>query len=193
MRILLLAATIACGFPVQKAEAHADRAHQYDQVEQRNSFQPRRQRSAHVSKARVKVVVCNRRSCWRGKATVTLTFTPRSEYDHAPNLVQRARSFVGQGAREIGLHRTSLWCSAFLRHVAGTQGVNDLALSWLNRPRVTASIGAIAVMHRGRGGHVGIVSGFDRHGNPILISGNHGRRVRETVYPRHRIVAYVAA
>ena len=53
-------------------------------------------------------------------------------------------------------------------------------------------IGAIAVMSRGRrGGHVGIVSGIDPHGNPIIISGNHGRRVAESVYPRGRIYAYV--
>ena len=42
------------------------------------------------------------------------------------------------------------------------------------------------------GGHVGIVSGIDRYGNPILISGNNGRYgVAETVYPRARILAYV--
>ena len=53
-------------------------------------------------------------------------------------------------------------------------------------------VGAIAVMSRGkRGGHVGVVSGIDSNGNPIIISGNHARRVAETVYPRGRIYAYV--
>jgi uncharacterized protein (TIGR02594 family) len=53
-------------------------------------------------------------------------------------------------------------------------------------------VGAIAVMSRGkRGGHVGIVSGIDASGNPIIISGNHNRRVAESVYPRGRIYAYV--
>jgi uncharacterized protein (TIGR02594 family) len=53
-------------------------------------------------------------------------------------------------------------------------------------------VGAIAVMSRGkRGGHVGVVSGFDKSGNPIVISGNHGGRVAEAVYPRGRIYAYV--
>ena len=53
-------------------------------------------------------------------------------------------------------------------------------------------VGAIAVMSRGkRGGHVGVVSGIDANGNPIIISGNHGRRVAEAVYPRGRIYAYV--
>ena len=52
-------------------------------------------------------------------------------------------------------------------------------------------VGAIAVMSRRGGGHVGIVSGFDGSGNPILISGNNGNRVRETSYSKGRIYAYV--
>ena len=53
-------------------------------------------------------------------------------------------------------------------------------------------IGAIAVMTRGpRGGHVGVVSGVDADGNPIVISGNHNRTVAEAVYPRGRVYAYV--
>ena len=47
-------------------------------------------------------------------------------------------------------------------------------------------------MSRGRrGGHVGVVSGIDANGNPIVVSGNHGRRVAESVYPRGRVYAYV--
>ena len=59
----------------------------------------------------------------------------------------------------------------------------------ISEPRV----GAIAVLTRGRnGGHVGIVSGIDEHGNPIVISGNnYGRKVGESTYPRSRIYAYV--
>ena len=53
-------------------------------------------------------------------------------------------------------------------------------------------VGAIAVMSRGAtGGHVGVVSGIDASGNPIIISGNHGHRVAESTYPRGRIYAYV--
>ena len=60
-------------------------------------------------------------------------------------------------------------------------------------PRVYGpQVGAIAVMSRGRrGGHVGVVSGIDASGNPIIISGNHGHRVAEATYPRGRIYAYV--
>ncbi len=53
-------------------------------------------------------------------------------------------------------------------------------------------VGALAVMSRGRGGgHVGVVSGIDAAGNPVIISGNHGHRVAESVYPRGRVYAYV--
>jgi hypothetical protein len=103
-------------------------------------------------------------------------------------LVARARSYMGQTASQIGLRRT-LWCSAFLRHLTNARGVDDRAISWLSQPRTTARVGAIAVMRH----HVGIVTGFDRHGNPILVSGNHGRRVGEGVYSAHRIIAYVSA
>ena len=46
-------------------------------------------------------------------------------------------------------------------------------------------------MGRRGGGHVGVVSGIDAKGNPIVVSGNHGRRVAESVYSRSRIYAYV--
>ena len=46
-------------------------------------------------------------------------------------------------------------------------------------------------MGRNGGGHVGVVSGVDANGNPIIISGNHNRRVAESVYPKGRIITYV--
>jgi hypothetical protein len=52
-------------------------------------------------------------------------------------------------------------------------------------------VGAIAVMSRRGGGHVGVVSGIDAKGNVIVVSGNHNRRVAESTYPRSRIYAYV--
>jgi uncharacterized protein (TIGR02594 family) len=82
-----------------------------------------------------------------------------------------------------------------LKRVGLSGTSSDLARSFasyghrLSGPKV----GAIAVMSRGRsGGHVGVVSGFDRSGNPIIISGNYSHRVAEAVYTRSRIYAYVA-
>jgi hypothetical protein len=102
-------------------------------------------------------------------------------------LVERARAYMGQTAAQIGLRR-SLWCSAFMRYITGASGVDDRAISWRNKPRVAAAVGTIAVMRH----HVGVVSGFDGRGNPRIVSGNHGRRVGESVYPRNRIIAFVS-
>ena len=109
-----------------------------------------------------------------------------------PYLVAKARQYLGMNARQVGLHRTTLWCSAFLRFIAGSPpGVDDRAISWnkakwRTRPRV----GTIVVL-RSRRIHVGVVSGFDENANPRVISGNHNNRVVEAVYPKSRVIAYV--
>ena len=108
-------------------------------------------------------------------------------------LVEQARAYIGQSAGQIGLHRRTLWCATFLNHLTGGGTGSDLARSWLSRPHVAPQVGAVAVITRRGGGHVGIVSGFDSSGNPIVISGNHGHRVGEGVYPRGRVLAYVSA
>lgn len=108
-------------------------------------------------------------------------------------LVSVARHYIGTNPT----NRARLWCARFMNLVlsrAGYHGTgSDAALSFAHYGRRISGprIGAIAVMRRKGGGHVGVVSGFDRRGNPILISGNHGHRVAEAVYPRRRILAYV--
>jgi uncharacterized protein (TIGR02594 family) len=75
----------------------------------------------------------------------------------------------------------------------GHRGGGNLALGYLKYGTRVAGpqVGAIAVMGRHGGGHVGVVSGIDANGNPIVISGNHNRTVAESVYPSGRITAYV--
>ena len=108
-------------------------------------------------------------------------------------------SLVADARRYIGTNptgRSSLWCGAFMDKVlkdAGLPGGGNLALGYLHYGHRVAGpqVGAIAVMGRRRGGHVGVVSGLDPNGNPIIVSGNHNRTVAESVYPRGRIIAYV--
>lgn len=109
-------------------------------------------------------------------------------------LVDHARRYLGSNPTG----RSSLWCARFLNMVlerSGRSGTgSDMASSFSSFGRRISGpqVGAIAVMSRGkRGGHVGIVSGIDESGNPIVISGNHGGRVAESTYPRGRIYAYV--
>jgi hypothetical protein len=42
-----------------------------------------------------------------------------------------------------------------------------------------------------KNGHVGVVRGTDGQGNPILVSGNHGPTVTQSVYPKSEVMAYV--
>jgi uncharacterized protein (TIGR02594 family) len=110
------------------------------------------------------------------------------------DLVAEARRWMGTNPTG----RSSLWCARFMNFVlkrAGYRGTgSDMARSFASYGRRISGprVGAIAVLARGkRGGHVGVVSGLDSNGNPILISGNHGRRVGEGVYSRGRVIAYV--
>jgi uncharacterized protein (TIGR02594 family) len=104
----------------------------------------------------------------------------------------------GRTASQLGLP-TRLWCADFMNFVlrkSGGKGTHSRAArsfleygKRLDGPRV----GAIAIMYRkgANSGHVGIVRGTDGKGNPILISGNSGNTVRQSTYPKERVLGYV--
>jgi uncharacterized protein (TIGR02594 family) len=107
-------------------------------------------------------------------------------------LVVEARKYIGTNPTGRG----SLWCGAFMDMVlkrTGHSGGGNLASAYARYgTRVSGpQVGAIAVMGRRGGGHVGVVSGVDPNGNPIIVSGNHNHTVAESVYPAGRISAYV--
>ena len=104
------------------------------------------------------------------------------------SLVEEARRYIGTNPTGRG----SLWCGAFMDMVlkrTGHAGGGNLAWGYSHYGTHVAGpqVGAIAVMH----GHVGVVSGVDANGNPIIVSGNHNHTVAEAVYPRSRISTYV--
>jgi len=109
------------------------------------------------------------------------------------NVVAEARRYLGGNPTGRG----RLWCARFMNMVLERTGLHgtgsDLARSFAGYgQRVSGpQIGAIAVMGRRGGGHVGVISGIDAGGNPIVVSGNNGNRVRETPVSRGRIFAYV--
>jgi uncharacterized protein (TIGR02594 family) len=111
----------------------------------------------------------------------------------ASNVVAEARRYLGGNPTSRG----SLWCARFMNMVlerSGHHGTgSDMASSFAHYgQRVSGpQVGAIAVMGRRGGGHVGVVSGIDAAGNPIVVSGNNGNRVREAPISRGRIYAYV--
>jgi uncharacterized protein (TIGR02594 family) len=109
------------------------------------------------------------------------------------NVVAEARRYLGGNPTGRG----SLWCARFMNLVlqhTGYKGTgSDMAASFAHYGQRVSEpqVGAIAVMGRRGGGHVGIITGVDAHGNPIMISGNNGNRVREAPISRGRIYAYV--
>lgn len=111
-----------------------------------------------------------------------------------PRWVSVARQYTGTNPTG----QKSLWCADFMNLVlerSGMKGTSSrMARSFetygrrISGPRV----GAIAVIGRGKtAGHVGIVTGVDSNGNPILISGNYNNTVAEASYPASRVIAYV--
>ena len=117
---------------------------------------------------------------------------PLSSGFSSNDLVATARKYIGTNPTG----RRSLWCGAFMDKVlrdTGHKGGGNLAMAYANYGRRVSGpqVGAIAVIRRRGGGHVGVVAGIDPNGNPIVISGNHNRTTAESVYPRSRIVAYV--
>ena len=120
------------------------------------------------------------------------------EVPGATMLLLQALRWRGRTARQLGLP-TKLWCADFMNFVlrrAGGKGTRSRAArsflqygKRLKEPRV----GAIAILYRKgpNNGHVGVVRGTDGRGNPIIVSGNHGHAVRQSVYSKRRVLAYV--
>jgi uncharacterized protein (TIGR02594 family) len=116
----------------------------------------------------------------------------------AAAVLLEALRYRGKSARQLGLP-TKLWCADFMNMVlrnAGGKGTHSRAArsfldfgKRLDGPRV----GAIAIMWRKgpNNGHVGVVRGTDGQGNPIVVSGNHGNAVRQSTYPKGKVLAYV--
>jgi len=107
-------------------------------------------------------------------------------------LINEARRYLGTNPTG----RAHDWCGAFLDMVlkrTGHRGGGNLARAYAAYGTRIAgpAVGAIAVFTRRGGGHVGIVTGIDSNGNPIVISGNHNHRVAESTYPARRAIAYV--
>jgi uncharacterized protein (TIGR02594 family) len=147
---------------------------------------------AHASRRESGVAQMQARGFANSNAGVAASNAAASGFGSS-DVVAEARRYIGGNPTGRG----SLWCARFMNMVlerSGHRGTgSDMAQSFASYgQRVSGpQIGAIAVMGRRGGGHVGVVSGIDADGNPILVSGNNGNRVREASYPRGRIYAYV--
>jgi uncharacterized protein (TIGR02594 family) len=190
--ICLLSLSVpALGLPKQKgAEKHAQIS--------RNAKTPQPNAKKGKITQRVLKVQAKARHARQERAarlvSMPITETPKRPMFGWPALVSEARKYMGTNPTS----RSRLWCATFMNMVlakAGYSGTNsDAAKSFAQYGRRVSEprVGAIAVLTRGKnGGHVGVVSGIDGQGNPIIISGNHGKRVGEAIYPHSRVIAYV--
>ena len=131
-------------------------------------------------------------------AAVSLAGPKQDKKDAVFAIGLEALKWIGATSRQVGVPYPELWCADFinfiLRRTGHTTTNSRAAKSFLDygkridQPRV----GAIVVLTRGKnGGHVGIVRGTDGAGNIIVISGNHGNKVWESMYPKSRVLGYV--
>lgn len=85
------------------------------------------------------------------------------------------------------------WCGCWLSLEKFGENRRHLwvARNWLHEgsPASAGCIGCVAILSRGRGGHVGIVIGYNGR-NPIIRSGNHNRSVGTAEYPVRRVIGY---
>lgn len=105
-------------------------------------------------------------------------------------LAARTESFLGQTAAQLRLPR-SLWCADFMNMLLGRPGGDRRALSYVRygTPAAYGCTDCIAVVRSHRW-HVGVVKTYDANGNPVIVSGNHGRRVGIGAYPRRSVLTY---
>jgi len=114
------------------------------------------------------------------------------------NPLLEALRWRGANSSQVGVP-DDLWCADFMNFILSQTGQNGTgsraARSFLKYGKQVDGprVGAIVVFTRGsngQSGHVGIVRGTDGDGNPIVISGNHGHKVAESVYPKAKVLGY---
>lgn len=116
------------------------------------------------------------------------THTERS-IQYSGNLIASASRYMGASAYQLGLP-ARLWCADFMNMLVGGTDRRAISYAERGRPAYHGCVNCVAVTKRRGGHHVGVVKGYDSNGNPIIISGNHNRRVGVGVYARNRVVAY---
>lgn len=122
--------------------------------------------------------------------------TYRQTCGQAENRLQRhARVNAGASVQPC---KRSLDCGCSLARVLGISDPAKARRLWVARdwlrefPRTGPVTGSVAVLSRGKGGHVGIVKGVDPNGNPIVESFKYYGSVGEAVYPKSRVLGYVS-
>lgn len=181
--------------PVHKRDRAAATSHteaSYGEADDRYTFMRKDWERTHGKAAQATSHARRSQPRTRTKSRAVAAAPVSTVFGSGGGLVAEARRYLGTNPTG----RRNLWCGAFMDMVlkrTGHEGGGNLARAYASYgTRISGpQVGAIAVMRRKGGGHVGVVSGIDPNGNPIIVSGNHNNTVAETVYPRGRIIAYV--
>jgi uncharacterized protein (TIGR02594 family) len=120
-----------------------------------------------------------------GTGQIPVSSTKRTGAD----LINKASVHLGSSARQLGLPNR-LWCADFMNMLVGGNDRRAISYKTRGKPAAHGCTNCIAITKRKGGQHVGVVSGYDEAGNPIIISGNHNRRVGIGVYARNKVLAY---
>ena len=123
--------------------------------------------------------------------------TPDRNGEYRPVGDYRAVRSAGRRERGSGNCPRNLGCGCNLAnyfHISGPQWRELwVARAWARVGRA-ASRGCrdcVAVLSRGRGGHVGVVRDYDANGNPVIYSYANGRLGwTTTTYSARRVIAY---
>jgi uncharacterized protein (TIGR02594 family) len=213
MKKLILILAVMLGsvwFTPQSAEARPNKNYHYSQkkvkkhtVKKTRVVRQQRQRAAVVQQPQVNNVVntedesaatffARERQALMEQTQQgvrrAFSYTERS-IQYGGDLVGQASKHIGASAHQLGLP-SRLWCADFMNKIVG--GTDRRAISFAHRgkPASHGCTNCIAVTRRKGGHHVGVVKGYDAQGNPIIISGNHNRRVGVGVYARNKVIAY---
>ncbi len=105
-------------------------------------------------------------------------------------LLDKARAYLG--TNPTGWRR--LWCARFIAviapHIAAKVRNPNMAKAYLPLAGGGCRPGALVVTSRRGGGHIGVVESCNG-GNPVTISGNHGRTVGRGTYSAGRVLGYI--
>jgi uncharacterized protein (TIGR02594 family) len=123
------------------------------------------------------------------RAVATAFVYTEKTVQYGSDLTVKASKYVGASAAQLGLP-PRLWCADFMNMMVGGTDRRAISYTQRGRPAYHGCVNCVAVTKRRGGYHVGVVTGYDGSGNPIIISGNHNKRVGVGVYARNRVVAY---
>lgn len=129
---------------------------------------------------------------WIAEARKFIDVTEAPGDENNPEVVQFFKDIKRSGIKEDSVP----WCAAFVGAILEHVGIKSTrfegALSYLKwgKQLLKPAYGAIVVMERTGGGHVGFCVGADKAGNVMVLGGNQSDAVNIRAFPMSRIKSW---